>query len=347
MRNTTSNPSSSAADPYDPKDKAVLQHARPNWHSLTYVLSMTTFCSYQCYTAVDKIDEVAILETWTRRVFPSLLSLKALGWIRIAIAISIWATMYETVTSEGWIQTTVYNPRSRLQRGVQLHMKGVRTLFPFTSWCWILLGVSFSCHGGLALAVEYIGEDFVLEFLQASPWILRSLLLIWQTTAPCAFLVSSVIRYAIWDVVLNGPGTTDGLKHFRNIMSHNANSVFVLAEVALLGGLPVRLSEMYLGPLYGSAYIWMAWSLTDFWAPKKCGPHFIYFFLDTTRGWSSTAALVALTSVVTLFHFILAVSKVGLDHISQYFESEDSLGRLVCHVAFVLGIASLVVRFRD
>ena len=131
------------------------------------------------------------------------------------------------------------------------------------------------------------------------------------------------------------------------MMSHNMNSVFVLMEVALLGGLPVRMSEMYLGPLYGSSYVWMAWSLTNYWAPTAFGPHFIYFFLDTTRGFASTVALMALTTILCLFYVMLASAKVGLDHMSQNFESEDSPGVWLCHLAFVLGIASLVIRYRD
>jgi len=227
-------------------------------------------------------------------------------------------------------------------------MKGVRTLFPFTSWCWMLLGTSFVLHGGLALAVDFKGEAFVLEQLSAPPWILRTILLIWETAAPCAFLVSAVIRYFIWPMVLyKGTGDTSGLKHPRMIMPHNFNSLFVLTEMALLGGLPVRLSEMYLGPIYGVIYVLIAWNLTHFWTEKESGPHFIYFFLDTTRGLATTGALVALTTVLTLFYVILSSAKGGLDYLPIYFEAKDSIGLLFCHVVFVLGIASLVMRFRD
>lgn len=334
---------------YDPKSKPALAHARPPWHSLAFIAASVTICIHKCRSNIEKIDEVAVLETWTRRVFPSLLSLQAMGWIRICVALSIWITLAETVTSEGWVQTTNYKPGSKLQSNVKIVMKGRRTLFPFTSWSWILLGISYTSHGILALAVSHWGETYVLEKLhQMSPWILRIILFVWQTAAPSAFLVSTVIRYAIWDVVKKlGPGKTDGLKHPRNMMSHNMNSVFVLLEVALLGGLPVRTSEMYLGPLYGSAYVCIAWCLTSFWAAKEFGPHFLYFFLDTTRGFASTLALMVLTTTLCLFYVLLAGAKVGLDHMTRYFESEDSPGLIALHVAFVLGIASLIIRYRD
>jgi hypothetical protein len=182
----------------------------------------------------------------------------------------------------------------------------------------MLLGTSFTIHGAMALAVAYQGEDWVRERVEVTPWILRSILMLWQTTAPCAFLVSSVIRYVIWDQVKKGAGDTKHLKHIHNVFCHNLNSIYVLAEVALLGGLPVRLSEMYLGPIYGCVYIWMAWSLTEFWTDKKYGPHYIYFFLDTTLpGYKSTVALAALTATLAFFYCLLSCVSVWLHHLTD------------------------------
>lgn len=172
--------------------------------------------------------------------------------------------------------------------------------------------------------------------------------MIWQTAAPSAFLVSSVIRYVIWPQVLKGPGDTTALKHIRNKFSHNLNSVYVLSEIALLGGLPVRLSEMYLGPIYGCIYIWIAWSLTAFWTPPKYGPHFLYFFLDTTMGYDTTIAIAGLTVALSMFYALLSSATVWLESLTDYYIFEDfPQFLLACHLAFVLGIASLVCRFRD
>lgn len=332
-----------------PKGKPILEKATPPWHAVAFVCTVMTTCVHQCRTSVQSLDQVAVLETFTHRIFPQYVSLPMLGWIRAAIAASIWIVFYNTLTSDGWVQTTSYPSGSRLQSGVKIMMRGSRTLFPFTSWCWILLGVSFTFHAALALAVAYQGEDWVMHYLKACPWFLRGILLTWETTAPCALLVSSVIRYAIWDKVKKGPGNTVHLKHIRNIFSHNLNSVFVLTEVALLGGLPVRMSEMYLGPFLGSIYVWIAWSLTGFWVPtKKHGPHYIYFFLDTTLGYKTTMALVALSATLCLFYVLLARAVEGLNLLADVILLDDFPPLLLaCHVTFVLGIASLVCRFND
>jgi len=347
---------------YDPKAKPSLSYtsvnALPPWHSVAFVVSVMTLCIHQARSSLDSLASVATLETFTHRVFPRHLSVLQLGWIRAGIAVSIWVTFVSTLTSDGWVQITTYKPGSKLKSGVHLHMKGTKTLFPFTSWCWILLGISYTNHALLALAVAYYGEEWTVQYLNdKSPWILRLVLLLWETAAPCAFLVSSVIRYAIWDRLLHGKNTsTKHLKHPRNIMSHNMNSVFVLTEIALLGGVPIRMSDMYLGALYGSIYVCIAWSLTHFWAPEH-GPHFIYFFLDTTLGLPTTIALMALTTTLCLFYVLLSYAKLGLESMTPFFifqqsssspnEEETSFGLLILHVVFVLGIASSVCRFRD
>ena len=338
----------SSPDDYDPKEKKVVEKAPPPWHAWVYVVIVMTTSIRQCQSTIHTIDEVAVLDTFTNRVFPEYISLLMLGWIRFAIAVSIWVVMVSTITSDGWIQTTNYPPHSKLQSGVKIAMKGSRTLFPFTSWCWILLGISFTCNSALALGVAYKGEEMVLPYIQSTPWILRSILMVWQTAAPCAFLVSSVIRYVIWDKVKNGPGDTKHLKHIRNMFSHNLNSVYVLLEVALLGGLPVRINEMYLGPIYGTVYVLMAWSLTGFWAEKRFGPHFIYFFLDTTVGYATTISLAALTATLSMFYVMLAYATVWLSSLTDYYIFTDfPQVLLACHVGFVVGLASLVCRMND
>jgi hypothetical protein len=344
-----SNSMGNADKAYDPKDKAVLNSALPPWHAVAFVVSVMTLCIHQCGSTVHSLDEVAVLSTFTKRVFPESISLAALGWIRLAIALSIWMVLVSTIMSEGWIQMTKYYPGSKLQSGIPIVMRGSRTLLPFTSWCWILLGISYTYNAAIALAVVYQGEGWVLQCLQSTPWILRTIVLTWETAAPCAFIVSSVIRYVIWDKVLKGgPERTVHLKRFNTLMSHNMNSVFVLTEIALLGGLPVRLSEIYVGALVGTAYVWMAWALSGYWAAKEHGPHYIYFFLDTTLGYTTTIALMALMTALCLFYLLLSMASVGLNRMSQISSLGDDPGHLfILHLAFVLGISSLVCRFND
>lgn len=47
-------------------------------------LFIAVFCS--TFPSMEVIDQDATMETFTTRVFPSLISLKALGWIRCACA---------------------------------------------------------------------------------------------------------------------------------------------------------------------------------------------------------------------------------------------------------------------
>ncbi|CAB9497397.1 expressed unknown protein [Seminavis robusta] len=338
-RTTTTTPKKETS-----KDKP-LDRAPPPWHSVAFVACITALSLYQCVSAIHSLDKVAVLDTFTHRVFPEYVSLALLGWVRLAIAILIWVVFVSTVTSDGWIQTTRYRAKSKLQSGVPIVMKGSRTLFPFTAWCWILLGISFTSHALIALTVAY--NDNNQGDLPSTPlWMLRAILLIWETTAPCAFLVSAVIRYVIWDMVLQGgPERTVQLKHPRNLMSHNMNSIFVVTEICLLGGLPVRLSEVYLGCLYGSLYIVIAWSLTRYWTSQ--GPHFLYFFLDTTLGYTTTISIAALTATLCLFYALLSVSLVALNQLTAMLPDNSSQLLLLCHIAFVLGVASLVCRFHD
>jgi len=108
------------SDNYNPKAKSITSNipisARPPWHAVVFVLSVLAVSIHSCRSNISSIDEIAVLKTWTHRVFPSLISLKALGWIRICIATIIWFVMGQTMVSDGWIQNT----DDHLQTGFQI-----------------------------------------------------------------------------------------------------------------------------------------------------------------------------------------------------------------------------------
>ena len=82
--------------------------------------------------------------------------------------------------------------------------------------------------------------------------LLRLAVVCWEVAAPLTISVASVTRYVIWPAVLRDPqGDTTPLKSLRNKMMHNMNVVFALTESCLLSGIPVRWSDICLGPIFG------------------------------------------------------------------------------------------------
>lgn len=201
-------------------------------------------------------------------------------------------------------------------------------MFPFTSWAWNMLGVSFTLSGYIAVKQE------------ASPVLLRTALFFWEAAAPFSFLVATVIRYAIWPGVLKGDGDTSNLKMIRNMLMHNANVVMSLTEAALLGGLPVRWSHVSIGPVVGIAYILFTWAMSTSWNDTaKVGPQFIYFFFDTTLpGYTSTIALLVLLVVLMMFYAFFASCDLLLGFVPF---------GIAGHTLFAAGLASIMMRFRD
>lgn len=244
-------------------------------------------------TLPKDLDDLATVETFTRRIFPDLISLPALVIVRLGVAISCWmVTIYMIFLSTGWDINTTYRPNSKLQN-TTLKMSGFRTLCPFTSWCWIMLGSAFSLTGYIAL-MAHLGREQEIE-----QWVLRAALVLWELSAPFALLVSAVVRYAIWPVVL-ATGKPHKLSSFRNQMQHNVNSFYVLCEMALLGGLPLEFAHISLPFFVGALYILFTWFNCYFYADPEFGPQYLYWFMDPTLGKVTTISLVALMTALVM-----------------------------------------------
>ncbi|KAL7570044.1 hypothetical protein ACA910_017083 [Epithemia clementina (nom. ined.)] len=269
------------------------------------------------------------MDTFTKVMFPEYMDLRTVALIRMFIALSIWFVTIHMILSKGWTQQTTYQKGSQLIMA-PIVMSGAKTLAPFTSISWILLGISFTLSSYIALKG--------VEHEKVAPWILRIALCVWEVAAPNSLLVASVIRYAIWPAVLAKGNVTDNLKSWRNVFMHNINVFYALTETALLGGLPVRWSDISLAPLVGLCYVIFSWNMTMVWN-KPHGPQFIYYFFDTTLpGYQTTISLLVLLVALLLFFVLFCASESLLKWMD---------GGIVGSLAFVVVICSGVMRFRD
>lgn len=310
--------------------KPLLKDAPPPWHSVA-LLGVFVACFASIFPSLESIDEVATIETFTHRIFPDLISLRTLGFIRLAIALLIWENSHFTIfRSDGWTLNGTYATVSKLKRA-RFHLKGWKTLATFTHWSWIMLGLSFSLSAAIALDVS-----FGLEHHVSKP-MLRAALVCFEIAAPLSFLVSAVVTHAIWPRVAKHGDLTD-LMHPRTLLMHNANIFFSLTEVAFLGGLPVRFADIALAPLFGCVYVLFSWSMRTAWVPvEKEGPQFIYHFLDTTVGVATTIALAVLLVVLMVSYFCFAQMHQVLYMLG---------GGLLVHVLVVAFFCGLLCRVR-
>jgi hypothetical protein len=124
---TTSSNDTSSADA-----RPVLTSAPPPWHAVVLMTVMSALFLYSL-PGQQKLDEIAIMETFAVRLFPDLISLRQLALIRAGIASMIWGITIYNLVAPGWIQMTPYLPDSKLKM-VPNMLTGVKTLYPFTSW---------------------------------------------------------------------------------------------------------------------------------------------------------------------------------------------------------------------
>jgi hypothetical protein len=309
------------------QSKDYVTHAPP---PLSAVASILLFIGIAIarFPSLESIDQVATVEAFTRRIFPHLVSLDALIFIRFAFsAFILYISIEVTFFAKGWELKPSYLPKSKLRKEHHPNA-GIRTQFPYTSLTWNLLGLSF----GLSTYIAYIarnGQD-------VNQWILRAALLTWETVARVRCFVSSIVRYVLWPTALKY-GTTAGCKSRRSLIWHNANSAMTLMEVAFLGGLPVQPGHEMLGVLLASVYTIFSWLYMYHWVPGQ-GPSFIYFFFDTTLGPSTTIGLYALAAVFLVVYILFSVA-------TQWFEHSGR--NLIASVLFATLVFRAVCRFQD
>lgn len=321
-----------------PEEVVPVKSAPPPIHTVVvYVMAMGL--SIWALPTVENLDLHATVETFTTSIFKEgifSLSLLALGMIRMLFAVTC-LIITAMKMQRGVSMKLTYLSGSKLRKG-RVDLKGIKTQGFFTSWAWNLLGVYFFLSGLVPLLVVH-GRK---EVLQQYPWIVRGALIAFEIAAPCAILTSTVVTYALWPQAFktHGASGTLGFKSVVNMFQHNANSMMVLMEVCLLGGVHVDLSHAALAPMFAGGYQLFLWSMTNQWAPKH-GPLYLYFFMDTTLGKRTTIFMVALLVVMLVFYGAFALLEMAVTKIE-----EGNHGALP-NVAFVLMISSVLMKFRD
>lgn len=303
------------------KDKAVLKSAPPPWHSVLLVAIFTVYF-------LARLPRWEQLQSHPERFTTSYddrgLDRQTIGLLRALFAVIIFTTSVVCMCGPGWDILPPYLKGSKLQR-VPIRMSGWKTMLPFTSWCWNILGVSFALNSYLALSSSS---------LQSSN-LMGAATLLWEVAAPCALLVSAVVKHALWPAAVR-QNTGHALNGYRNLLMHNANAAFVLIEYALLSGMPVHWNHLSVAPLYGVCYLLFTWNVNTMWAPNH-GPQYIYFFFDTTQSGAFHSVVIAvLLSVLLLFYGLFAHAHYMLDD-----------GSLLTRLVFCGCISGAVMRFRD
>mmetsp|Transcript_58739 Transcript_58739/g.174780 ORF Transcript_58739/g.174780 Transcript_58739/m.174780 type:complete len:315 (-) Transcript_58739:202-1146(-) len=299
------------------------------------VLLVASALSLWTFPTLHELDVVATIETFTT---PALRagcsswtpSVDLIGRIRLSLGLSIFSlSAYRIFLSEGATVKSTYLPESKLKPAT-FRLTGFKGQCSFTFWCWNLLGTSFLLSG-YATTVAVRGNE-------VNPWVLRLALLTFEASAPLAFLVSAVVRYALWPNALkHGPEGTAIFRFWVARVVHNANVLAVLIEVCLLGQIPVIPAHFSLAIMFGVAYAIFAWSFARWWSPKD-GPHYFYFFLDPTIGVKGTYALLALMAVLVFCYGVFCLVDGILEHLG---------GGIVTHLLGMAVCLSAVCRFRD
>lgn len=306
--------------------------APPPSHSVIFILAVSLLSIWK-FPSWQSIDNVATLETFTAPVLPNTMSILQLGLVRLFFALTILGVVMSRVLGPGVVINPTVSPKSKLKPWTH-KLTGVRTIATFTWWSFLLLGLSFLSSATISILVALGKEEFIPS------WFFRFAFLSFEISAPGGFLVSTVVRYALWPASLKakGPDGTLPFRSFYGLVTHNANVIFILCEVCLLGGLPVLLEHMAVAPLLGIGYVLFTWFMANRWTPGQ-GPKFIYFFLDTTLGWDATIALVVLVTVLLGFYVMFANMDAFLEH---------RLGdAILLRLLVVVALASIVCRFRN
>jgi hypothetical protein len=193
----------------------LLASAPPPCHSvLTWIFFVALF-SY-LVPSLDKLDEVANVETFTHRVFPEWISVDQLGIIRLSFAAIIWLTTLYGICSTGSPLVPNYVKGTRLKPAV-IQMNGIKTLGPFTSWAWIILGAAFSSSGKVCLLAD--ADQSVPVAL------VRTAAICWETAAPFTILLAT--KFTNRPFIEQG-GKTESLKKPRAVLQHNADILMAI-----------------------------------------------------------------------------------------------------------------------
>ena len=386
--------------------------ATPPFHTILVYGVMVVVLLYYLPT-FEQIDEIATIQVITQCQYFSFISIYHIAIIRCMCTVFISIVVVQMIfNKKGWYITTPYLKESKLMKHVQHHMIGIKTLYPFTSWSFVLLGLYFALASYVTIQAIWIQqkihtstttlEDAYHSYNITHRNVLRFTIVVWEISAPCTILIAITVRYAMWPAALRRireelallettkqqqqPTTTKSKSHpitdststttppqrpshslnsYQNMWMPNINVLLALVERCILTGIPVRYNEWTLAPLYGCIYVLFTWNMIyQYNDRKRYGPHFIYFFLDTTLpGYFCSYALIALLLVLLAFYSLYCGIEsilhyidhtivdpfltIATDNHSNNHHDSNEYCYLVAHVSVVLLICSFVMRFRD
>jgi len=216
-------------------------------------------------------------------------------------------------------------------------MHGVRSQMFFTAWSWNLLGLAFALNGMATLLIAYNYDDNEIPVPAYLQNLMRCALLTFDISAPTSMIVSSITRYILWPQELKN-GNTLNFRNIRALLQHNGNVIASLAEVGILGRIPVRIDYTPLAVVFGCVYVLFTWNMTHRWLHSK-DPQFVYFFFDTTLDKKVVVfVLAALLFTMILFHCMFFSVAALINHLD---------GGVLLNTFLVAGVASFFCRFRD
>lgn len=313
----------------------------PPKEAITIVSTVFLLGIYHLPSVLSRLDEIAQTpDVIAQPLFPEIISKFTLAYIRLSISLFFASvTLYRSFMVKHSI-IIPYLKSSKLKR-VPISLNGIRSQIPFTQWCFNMLTISFLLNGLITLQVAHQESGSSIDFLQPlvqKDWI-RIAILLFEISAPCSMLVSSVTKYALWPNSLkNG---TKGSVNFRKpvaLIQHNCNIFVSLLEVGLLGILPIRIEDAVIAPLYGSIYVFFVWSIRNHLA-ETGDTQYVYFFLDTTISIKfCVQALIGLLFVLLLFYGAFTL----VDDVLLWLD-----GNIFMHLFLTLAATSFFCRFRD
>lgn len=304
----------------------------PPTHAIFLISIVGALCLISFPNIFTSLDDAATIDACTSPLFPDIISRKVLGVIRVVFAVFIFAVSLYRSTETELLQPNLMK-HSKL-RSLPFDAGGIRAQWFFTSWSWNLLGLYFATSGYTTLLVDrYVSKGLEMPDLT---WELRACFLLYSTVAPTTMLTSFIVTYVLWDRALSGNGS-DKLKRIAILLQHNANVFLSLLEVGILGGLKLRFIDIAVAPLFGIAYVLFAWSIRFRWHPSGA-PQFPYFFLDTTLGKTTSIALIGLVTVLLICYVVFNALTILIGVLE---------GGFIVNLVIVVGITSLLVRFRD
>jgi len=291
----------------------------------------------------ESLDAVATVDTFTHVNFESL-PLSVVIAFRLSMAATMLGNACQVFLYGKWEADTDYVPGSKLQKVKKIAFRGalqpdgnlfsgLQCVSTFTLWCWMVDGTSFLLAGMIPLV------NVVLPSIIIPSWVLRTAMILWETSAPVSILVSAVVKYALWPMAQEHGENVKLLKATGALLQHNLNSVAALVEVGLMGGLPVVQGHFAFPAIYGILYLLFSYAMMYSWADRSAGAQFFYPFFDTTLGIMTSLAIVALLAILTLSFGIFCAAEHVLTHAEDYVA-------LVPLAAIVL-LSQSVCRVRD